>query len=115
MTTTRTPRKARKPHRCWLCGFPVHPGTTYLDTRTFDGTAWTDAEHTWCSEAAHDPMDLWRYDDEVGEAPEEFRDALVRCGVTTAEGVERWCEFGPSGGKPSSKTHDIAEVDHALA
>jgi hypothetical protein len=108
MTTIRTKHRARRPHYCWLCGATIHPGTVYTrGVHFYDGTATTFAEHSWCIAAAHDPLDLWRYDDTVSEDPAAFREELVEHGVTTAEDVDRWCEWGPA---PSGETPPNGET-----
>lgn len=97
MTATLSrPRKARKPHRCWLCDGTIHTGTVYAESVTFDsGDVCRSRDHVWCLDAARGPLDWWRYDEPVSEDPGEFRDALVEEGVTTPEDLERWCEHGP--------------------
>lgn len=88
---------ARKEHKCWLCGYTIHPGTRYARRVTLHpGVGVHDgAEHTWCGDAARGPVGLWDYDEAVDEDPGEFRRLLVEAGVVAEDALRAWCEEGP--------------------
>lgn len=79
--------KARKQHRCWLCGKPIMPGEMYMASFVVDGgdTSY-DREHVHCHNIMHDQCqgckdydgECWRQDC-FDEAIEEH--ACKKCGA----------------------------------
>ena len=69
----RKDRKARKDHRCDLCGKIIHKGETYVLSKNIcDGTIYEWHEHKNCSEVCGA---IWDYvDPDEGMDDQEFQD-----------------------------------------
>ena len=91
-------RRARKAHRCGLCGSVVEPGCVYRRHRGIDdGCYWHVLMHRACERALGD---LWdRYGDDPLWCPFDPESLSELIEEATVEDVKRWCEGDPCGAR----------------
>lgn len=64
--------KARKRHKCFVCGLSIWPGETYRHSgNVYDGSAYTIKEHPECARTGARYHDSFCEDGYTGESTEE--------------------------------------------